>query len=107
MNEIKAKLIRKIEFPDLPWFFNRYELECIDCGTHYFNGRYDWRTIPYCVECNKKHEKEKADIRKKQKAISDRNKVIDELIKRAPEKLISSYAAIVTGYLEEMKHEID
>ena len=58
---MRAKLIRKIPLEkDLPWYFQQYEFECIECGTHYTRKRYDERTTPYCWKCQKKHEAEKA-----------------------------------------------
>lgn len=49
MADKQAKLVRKIE-NGREWYFDKYELECINCGKHYFNGRYDNRTVPYCTE---------------------------------------------------------
>ena len=47
MGEIRAKLVRKYE-NDVAWYFDEYELECIECGAHYMSGRYNSRTNPYC-----------------------------------------------------------
>ena len=65
MSAIKAKLIRKIPAgkdrygEQLPYYFDKYELECIECGAHYINGHYDRRTVPYCYNCRRKIESEK------------------------------------------------
>ena len=62
---MRAKLIRKIPAGkdrhgnQLPYYFTRYELECIDCGAHYFNGSFDRRTNPYCSNCRARYNKEK------------------------------------------------
>lgn len=66
MSEIKAKLVRKIEHGGA-WYFDKYELECIKCGKHYFNGRYDSRTNPYCNDCKREIEKERNRILKEEK----------------------------------------
>lgn len=60
MGEIQAKLVRKIE-SGKAWYFDKYEFECIDCGRHYRNGRFDSRTVPYCNDCKRKHDKERAE----------------------------------------------
>lgn len=84
MSEIKAKLVRKIK-SDVAWYFDKYELECIECGTHYINGRYDNRTCPYCPDCRQKHDKIRTQKNKEKKRkeldMAIRNKAIDDFIK--------------------------
>ena len=73
MGEIRAKLVRKIPAgktmygEQLPHYFDKYELECIECGTHYRSGHYDRRTIPYCPTCNHKYEVEKQKANNKRR----------------------------------------
>lgn len=47
MGEIRAKLVRKYE-NDVACYFDKYELECIECGAHYMSSRYNSLTNPYC-----------------------------------------------------------
>lgn len=72
---MRAKLIREIpQREGLPSYFRQYELECVNCGEHYFNGKFDKRTVPYCPTCHRKYEREKQkryQEQKKQKAINE------------------------------------
>lgn len=85
MSDIKAKLIRKIPAGkdrygnQLPYYFDKYELECIDCGAHYFNKHYDRRTVPYCPNCRRIRENA---IYKERKAAHEKNiinRVLDKI----------------------------
>ena len=55
---MRAKIVN-VEKSDKAWWFDKYELECIECGTHYFRSKVDNRTNPYCAECTAKREREK------------------------------------------------
>lgn len=78
---VKAKLVREIpQGEGLPWYFRKYELECIDCGEHFRTGRYDSRTSPYCWRCQKIHDKEKAKERAKRKKQTEINEVLDKIM---------------------------
>ena len=55
---MRAKIVN-VKKSDKAWWFDSYELECIECGTHYFRSKVDDRTNPYCCNCKAKHEKEK------------------------------------------------
>ena len=84
---MRAKLVREIPQRDgSPWYFRKYELECIDCGEHYTNGRYDNRTSPYCGECRRKHDTQKAKklkAKKEQALANNALKILrEEIIER-------------------------
>ena len=100
---MKPKLIREIPpKKGLPYYFKEYELECIDCGEHFFRRRYSDRTIPYCAECWRKHEAVKQrerNVRKAQKATND---VLD-CIKDEIESMSTSYCG---GYIGLDKQEV-
>lgn len=77
---MKAKLVQEIpQREGLPWYFRKYEFECIDCGEHFFSGKCNKRTNPYCPACHRKYEREKQKYyqeKKKQRAIND---VLDKI----------------------------
>ena len=78
---MKAKLIRQLPLKEgLPWYFREYELECIECGNHYYSGQYTTRTNPYCPECNRKHNSEKAKEARKRKERDIRNAALQEIL---------------------------
>ena len=72
---MRAKLIGKVDRR----YYSEYELECIDCGKHYFRQKVDYRTTPYCAWCQKRHDKEKKEERDKQKNQDQINKVLDNM----------------------------
>lgn len=76
---MNAKLIKKIEHPDKPYYFNVYEFECIDCGAHYTRHSYNRRTNPYCGACARKHESERNKIRKAEQEQRLINGVLEQL----------------------------
>lgn len=94
MSEIKAKLVRKIE-SGMAWYFDKYELECIDCGKHYMNGRYDARTNPYCSDCRRKYEREKQQILKEKKQYQAKKIVWNNAVKKTAETIKSMYCFTV------------
>lgn len=110
MSEIKAKLVRKIENGGA-WYFDKYELECIKCGKHYFNGRYDSRTNPYCNDCKREIEKERNRILKEEKRKRLENSIQKEEIKHwfeseielAKERMNLEYNPMFNGV--EVGHE--
>ena len=79
MGEIRAKLVRKYE-NDVAWYFDEYELECIECGAHYMSGRYNSRTNPYCPICRRKHERDRQKKSKLAKATALRNQIVDSFV---------------------------
>ena len=88
---MRVKLIRKIPArKGLPYWFDEYEFECIECGNHYFRKKCDNRTTPYCCDCSRKHEKEK---RIEYKARKEKNIITTELnnIKTEIEELKHHY----------------
>lgn len=77
---MKAKLIRKIPAREgLPYYFDNYEFECIECGEHYTRKNYSNRTLPYCYKCQKRHDKEKEEERKAKRIRSIENAILDKL----------------------------
>ena len=82
---MQAKLVRKIPAgktmygEQLPHYFDKYELECIDCGAHYISGHFDTRTVPYCPDCKRKYEAEKQRERNKRKEQAIRNAALREV----------------------------
>ena len=77
---MKAKLIRKIpQREGLPYYFRRYEFECIECGEHYIRGRCDKRTTPYCGKCQRKHDYEKQKTRAKEKEQAKIDAVLEDI----------------------------
>ena len=90
-----AKVIRKIEYPDKPWYFSYYELECIDCGAIYRSGHADKRMIPYCPDCNKKYEKEKQRARNAERKKALINDVLYQIKEDVQQRLDDPYHYIV------------
>ena len=80
MAEIQARLVRKVDGGACN--YDKYELECIKCGTHYFQCRYDNRTVPYCGICRremaKDRNKEYKEKREKRIETSIWNKAVDK-----------------------------
>lgn len=87
--KIKAKFVRKIENGGA-WYFDKYEFECVDCGTHFYSGRYDCRTSPYCAECKMKHDRKRTQelklLKKRKHDRKIRNKAIEEFAEEAMER---------------------
>jgi len=84
---MKAKMIKYYPNGNVqPW--NKYEYECIDCGSHYYKETYNSRISPYCIECKRKHRTEDSKINaQKRKAkreadirADERAKVVDEFV---------------------------
>lgn len=111
MSKQEPKMIRFIPSGKRLPYWDKYEFECVDCGTHYFSGAFNNRTRPYCAECCRKHDRERnAELKKAKQKEHDRllrNQVIDEVIAKYIEW---SYELIddVTPFedcLEKMKEE--
>lgn len=87
-----AKLIKHIPSGKRLPYWDRYEYECIDCGEHFTRATYTSRINPYCAQCYKKHEREKAKENKLRKQeLHDkeiRNKAIDEFAEKLKKKWI-------------------
>lgn len=76
----------KVERSEKAWYFDTYYFHCIDCGAEHRSHRCDNRTNPYCPDCKRKHDKERAMIRKKEKEElrekKIRNKAIDDFLEK-------------------------
>lgn len=94
MAKTKAKLVRKIENGGA-WYFDKYELECIECGTRYLNGRYDCRTSPYCVDCRRKRDKERTQILKEQKRKQIERKIWNSAVDKTAETIKELYSLTI------------
>ena len=77
---MRAKLIRVIpEEEGMPYYFRRYEYECIECGSHYTRHQYNDRILPYCGPCSNKHDRIRQKERRKTKDREKINRVLDEI----------------------------
>ena len=65
--KMKAKLIRTELDPKGRYWFNNYIYECIECGKEFSRHTYNERINPYCGDCCRKHDAEKAKQRYKEK----------------------------------------
>lgn len=111
MSKQEPKLIKFIPSGKRLPYWDRYEFECVDCGSHYFRGTFNNRTSPYCGECQNKHDRERnAELKKIKQKEHDRllrNQVIDEVIEKYIEwayELIYDVTPF-EDYLKEMKEE--
>ena len=80
----EAKLVRYIPAEGKRRCFDKYEFECIECGTHYFRSANNSRVLPYCGECQRKHDREKQRtyiVRREQKAVDETLRKIKAEIK--------------------------
>lgn len=107
MSEPRAKLVRKIE-SGKEWYFDKYELECIECRKHYLRGRYDSRTCPYCPSCKRKRDRirTKENNEKKQKELytAIRNKAIDDFTEKVKE--IYAFTILEEKKLNEIAEQL-
>ena len=101
---MRAKLIRKLPAGidawgrKKPYYFDKYEFECVDCGEHYYSGHCDSRTVPWCGECYRKHTKER---QKEYKARKERE-IVNKALKGMIEELEHIEELVITA-----KHEIE
>ena len=98
----------KYEKSDVAWYFDLYYFHCVDCGAEYRSHRWDNRTQPYCSECRRKYERERAIKAKKEseerKEKFIRNKAIDDFMCRIQSN--NSIADFMKEYLQEIAEEL-
>ena len=94
MVEIQAKLVRKIE-SGKAWYFDKYELECISCGKHYFNGRYDNRTVPYCNDCKRERDRKRNEILKAEKKKRIESAIWNKAVDKTAETIKNLYSLTI------------
>ena len=83
----QAKLVKHIPSGKVLPYWDKYEYECIDCGKHFYRGTCTSRINPYCAQCYKTHERQKAqENRLRKQGLHDKqviakfaNKVIKQL----------------------------
>ena len=79
----------KVEKSDIAYYFDRYYFHCIDCGAVYHSGKCDNRTVPYCSECKRKHDKEKALIRKREQKAQEIQEIRRKAIQDFYDKILN------------------
>lgn len=87
----------KVEKSEKGAKFNRYYFHCVDCGAEFVTGRYGKNTKPYCIDCEKKYEREKAKERIRRKETVIRNQAIDEFVEQLKERLRGMQMAELQG----------
>lgn len=83
----EAKLVKYIPSGERLPYWDKYEYECIDCGKHFYRGTCTSRISPYCAECYRKHEKEKAKENKLRKQELHDKQVIEEFVNKVIKEL--------------------
>lgn len=94
MADGQAKLVRKIESGSA-WYFDKYELECINCGKHYFSGRYDNRTVPYCADCTRERNRKRNKQLKREKERRAEVVIWNKAVKKTTETIKSLYSLTI------------
>lgn len=69
----------KVEKSDKAWWFDRYFFSLHRLRCRIFLYKCDSRTNPYCCDCKRKHDKERAKEREQRKTKQIRAKAFDEL----------------------------
>ena len=65
---MKAQLLRiEPSRYNSQWYFTNYYYRCVECGAEYSRHQYNKRITPYCGNCQRKHDYEKAKERQKAK----------------------------------------
>lgn len=90
----QAKLVRKIESGSA-WYFDKYELECINCGKHYFSGRYDNRTVPYCADCKRERDSKRYKLLKEEKERRAEAVIWNKAVDKTTETIKSLYSLTI------------
>lgn len=91
---IQAKLVRKIENGGA-WYFDKYELECIECGNHYFSGRYYSRTVPYCNDCKRERDRKRNEILKAEKKKRIESAIWNKAVDKTAETIKNLYSLTI------------
>lgn len=111
----KAKLVRHIPSGKRLQYWDKWEYECVDCGSIYSRSANNSRINPYCGMCARKHDAERQKELKIKKQQEHDAKVkrdtIDEFLQKLKERNYKdwNYATyeIMKEIAEKLKERIN